>query len=87
VLHFLSELEVLHGKGGTTEQQFEATDKVSVIKSLWHHQASNPRALKLMAHLCVHYGIGSTQIWTNILTKMVHLAMVIFPDRLVSFAT
>jgi hypothetical protein len=77
-LYFLSELEAVQGVSGVTEAQFEKTDKVALIESLWKNQSSNPRALTLIAKMCLHFDVKTLAIWSNILSKMIHLKMVPF---------
>ncbi|XP_064403489.1 kinetochore-associated protein 1-like isoform X2 [Halichondria panicea] len=70
---FAAELERLHMS--TSMPAFQACSKEGLVKSLWRNHSQEPRALRLIGELCLHYSIKDGSLWSKLLQALFKLGM------------
>lgn len=58
-----------------TVDKFKDYDKLKVLKNLWSAHSNNPKALNIIAYICIGYQIDEPIIWNNLLKQMVNCQM------------
>ncbi|XP_019857675.1 PREDICTED: kinetochore-associated protein 1-like [Amphimedon queenslandica] len=71
---FVCELECLHIN--MTLDGFTALNKEGLIRTLWRNHKEEPRALRLISELCLHYKIQDTSLWSKLLERFLELHMI-----------
>ncbi|XP_025018823.1 kinetochore-associated protein 1 [Python bivittatus] len=71
---YLAELEVLNIP--YTYESFHRTPKEGMIKGLWKNHSHEPKAVKLVAELCLEYKVHDPVLWNGLLHKLMCFKMV-----------
>uniref|UniRef100_A0A1A9Z6W9 Uncharacterized protein n=1 Tax=Glossina pallidipes TaxID=7398 RepID=A0A1A9Z6W9_GLOPL len=56
-------------------EKFKQSNKIDILKIIWQSNGNNPRALQLLANICLGFDIHIDKIWNGILTRMVKSSM------------
>ncbi|XP_039218490.1 kinetochore-associated protein 1 isoform X3 [Crotalus tigris] len=73
-LIYLAELEVLNIP--YTYESFQRAPKEGLIKGLWKNHSHEPKAVKLVAELCLEYKVHDPVLWNGLLQKLMGFKMV-----------
>ncbi|XP_029139870.1 kinetochore-associated protein 1 [Protobothrops mucrosquamatus] len=73
-LIYLAELEVLNIP--YTYESFQRAPKEGLIKGLWKNHSHEPKAVKLVAELCMEYKVHDPVLWNGLLQKLMGFKMV-----------
>ncbi|XP_009300259.2 kinetochore-associated protein 1 isoform X2 [Danio rerio] len=70
---YLAQMEALNIP--YTLDMFISSPKEGMIKGLWKNHNNEPQAVRLVADLCLEYGVYDLQLWNSVLQKLISFNM------------
>ncbi|XP_060739087.1 kinetochore-associated protein 1 isoform X1 [Tachysurus vachellii] len=76
---YLSQLEALNIPYNL--ERFLSSPKEGMIKGLWKNHSNEPKAVRLVADLCLEYKVYDTQLWSGVLQKLLVFNMISYLQK------
>ncbi|GAA6071945.1 kinetochore-associated protein 1 isoform X1, partial [Tachysurus ichikawai] len=77
---YLSQLEALNIPYNL--ERFLSSPKEGMIKGLWKNHSNEPKAVRLVADLCLEYKVYDTQLWSGVLQKLLVFNMISYLQKI-----